>query len=130
MWLSEKLTERQREEAASAEQGTVTLDRTDVAVFGRGERRHVTVIAPGGCAWRPRGGTAVLLLKGGAPEGGAYVLGAAEEPEEDLAPGELRLHSEGGARLTLRNDGRIELEGAVYINGEPYEAPEGAEDGA
>lgn len=39
----------------------------------------------------------------------------------EIQPGEVMLFSQGGASITLKNDGSIHLEGDVYINGNRWE---------
>lgn len=117
MWLSKKLTAQKQEEAASAEAGTVTIDSLGAGVYARGELRNVPVVAPGGFAWRPKGGENVLLLKGGAFEEGAYVLGTADAKASGIEAGEVRIYSADGAEIVLRNDGRIEIRGDVRVAG-------------
>ena len=69
--------------------------------FGRG------CVAPYGIAYvPPKGATAVVL----PTEAGAMALGV-EMPHESLEPGELMLYSAGGARIVLKNDGSVQING-------------------
>ena len=43
-------------------------------------------------------------------------MGVLKSAPKNLLPGELRICSQGGASVTLKNDGRILLEGRLYIN--------------
>lgn len=82
--------ERERRRAALeevAQLGRVTLSGAVTAVNLGGERRRLTLCAPGGLRWRPRTGQEVLVLKTGAAP---CVLGTVEEGK-DLLPGEVRL---------------------------------------
>ena len=120
MWLSKKLNEDTRDTSAAALRGAVTMGGAEAAVWSCGEERNLPAAAPGGYAWRPRFGENVLVLKGGETGGERYIVGALEEDAEALGEGEICLYSAGGTKLYLRNDGRIELFGALYINGELY----------
>jgi len=124
MWIGKQLAAAARlrqEENAGAEVGVTTIGGVSAAVLSRGEERNLPVFAPLGVAWAPRAGDAVLVLKGGSERSEACVAAAeVKNVPEDLQPGELYLHSAGGASIRLRNDGRIELWGEVYINGGKY----------
>ena len=51
----------------------------------------------------------------------AYAVGAVGQSADDLAPGEVRIRSAAaGTEIVLRNNGRIDINGALYINGMPY----------
>ena len=45
-----------------------------------------------------------------------FCLGVEIDPK-GLQPGELVLFSSGGAKITLTRDGKIQMEGQVFING-------------
>ena len=121
MWMAEGRTAAPREEGA--ELGIVTIGGNPAAVETRGEVRNLPVFGPGGYVWVPRRGQRVLVLKGG-PGGEEQCLAAAEQGEvPGLLPGETALRV-GKASLALRVDGRIELKGLIYLNGELVSAPE------
>lgn len=124
MWMGKQLAaaKRQRqEEYADAEMGVMTMSGGEGAVQGRREERNLPVFGPGGVAWLPRQGEAVLVIKGGSGREERCVAGAElTKIPGDLQPGELYLFSAGGASVRLCNDGRIELWGEVYINGSKY----------
>jgi len=110
-------TVRQREtgQRAEAELGTVTIGGAPAAVDTCGEVRALPVFGPGGYAWAPKRGDKVLVIKGG-PGGEEQCVAAAETEAEELEPGEILIRT-GEASLRLKASGRIELNGAVYING-------------
>ncbi|WP_286167284.1 hypothetical protein [Clostridium sp. J1101437_171009_A5] len=112
MWLSQKRPERWE---SPAQVGVVTLEGDPAAVYQSGERRDLPVFAPGGYCWRPALGAEVLVLKTGAQGEGACVAGT--RITANVAPGEVRIQSEGGASITLGADGTIRLEGDVLVNG-------------
>ncbi len=109
-----------REESAEAEVGVTTIGGGEAAVLTRGEDRALPVYGPGGLVWTPKAGDTVLVIKGGSGREEQCIAGAlARRETDDLEPGELRLYS-GGASLTLRNDGAVEIEGRLVINGSLY----------
>lgn len=123
MWLSKKLTQHEMQNAASAQSGTVTVEGTEAAVYTSGEDRNVKVASPRGFFWKPRNGENVLVIKGGVFGEDAYIVGAVQQDGGTLAAGEVRIASAGGAEIVLRNSGRVDINGSVFINGEPYVAP-------
>ena len=127
MWIAGKLCAREEQEAESlAECGSVTIGGRSAAVLGRGEERDIPTAAPGGYLWRPRVGQRVLVIKGGPLNEERYIAGAVEtENDVELADGEVCLFAgKGGAKLFLRNDGSVEIEGSLFINGALYVPPE------
>lgn len=124
MWLSKKLTQHELQNTASAQSGTVTVEGAEAAVYADGEVRGVKTVSPRGFFWRPGNGENVLVIKGGVFGEEAYIVGAVQEDGGALDAGEVRIASAGGgAEIVLRNSGRIDISGSVFINGEPYVAP-------
>lgn len=121
MWLSEELARRTRRSGTEAESGVVTVEGDGAGVFTLGEVRGASVVAPGGYFWRPRQGETVLLVRSGTPGEAPRVLGAEEPVGETLEAGEVCIRSAGGARIVLRNNGNIELTGALTLNGVPLD---------
>ncbi len=120
MWVAKRLS-RTEHDTSIAEQGTVTIAGAAAGVLTKGEWRGVPVVAPGGCAWRPKRGAQVLVLKGGAENEERYILGEADVPMmQKLADGEICIFSDGGAAIYLRSNGRVEITGELIINGESY----------
>ena len=113
MWLSRKLSQHEMQDVASAQDGTVTVEGGELAVFSSGEKREVKTAAPGGYEWQPK--------KGGTFGEEAYAVGAVGQSADDLAPGEVRIRSgASGTEIVLRNNGRIDINGLLFINGMPY----------
>ena len=56
MWLSRKLSQHEMQDVASAQDGTVTVEGGELAVFSSGEKREVKTAAPGGYEWQPKKG--------------------------------------------------------------------------
>ena len=121
MWLSRKLTQHEVQDAASAQDGTVTIGDGETAVYSSGEKRGVETVGPGGYEWRPRKGTDVLVVRGGSFGEEVYAVGAVGQEAQGLAPGEVRIRSAAaGTEIVLRNSGRIDINGVLFINGMPY----------
>lgn len=123
MWLSKKLTQHEMQNTASAQSGTVTVEGAEAAVYTSGEDRDVKVVSPRGFFWKPKNGENVLVIKGGVFGEEAYIVGAVQGEDSGLAAGEVRIASaNGGAEIVLRNSGRIDINGSLFINGMPYVA--------
>ena len=113
-------TERQTRGSGEteAEIGRVTIGGNPAAVETRGEVRDLPVYAPGGYFWTPRRGDRVLVIKGG-PGGAEQCVAAMEQAGAAPEQGDVALRTDG-ASLVLRADGRIELTGQLWINGQPF----------
>ena len=62
-----------------------------------------------------------LVVRGGTFGEEAYAVGAVGQSADDLAPGEVRIRSAAaGTEIVLRNNGRIDINGLLFINGMPY----------
>ena len=114
MWLSKRIMQEAREEDA-ATLGTVTIGGNDAAVVTDAEKRRAKIITPGGFCWQPSVRDSVLVIKGNE----LYVSGMLQENTGDLAAGEVRVFS-NGASITLKNNGRVEIDGDVYVNGDLF----------
>lgn len=123
MWLSKKLTQHEMQNTASAQSGTVTVEGAEAAVYTSGEDRDVKVVSPRGFFWKPKNGEKVLVIKGGVFGEEAYIVGAVQDKDGGLAAGEVRIaNARGDAEIVLRNNGRIDINGNLFINGMPYVA--------
>ena len=121
MWLSRKLSQHEMQDVASAQDGTVTVEGGELAVFSSGEKREVKPAAPGGYEWQPKKGEDVLVVRGGTFGEEAYAVGVVEAAASGLAPGEVRIRSgTGTAEIVLHNNGRVDINGLLFINGMPY----------
>lgn len=120
MWLSKKLAAHELQDVASAQDGTVTIEGGELAVFSSGEKREVKTVGPGGYEWQPCKGEDVLIVRGGTFGEESYAVGVPEQANEALAPGEVRIRSAAGAEIVLRNNGRIDINGLLFINGVPF----------
>lgn len=120
MWLSKKLAAHGLQDVASAQDGTVTIEGGELAVFSSGEKREVKTVGPGGYEWQPCKGEDVLIVRGGTFGEESYAVGVPEQAGEALAPGEVRIRSAAGAEIVLHNSGRIDINGLLFINGVPF----------
>ena len=121
MWLSKKLAAHELQDVASAQDGTVTIEGGELAVFSSGEKREVKTVGPGGYEWQPRKGEDVLIVRGGIFGEESYAVGVPEQTGEALEPGEVRIRSAAaGTEIVLHNNGRIDINGVLFINGMPY----------
>ena len=120
MWLSKKLAAHELQDVASAQDGTVTIEGGELAVFSSGEKREVKTVGPGGYEWQPCKGEDVLIVRGGIFGEESYAVGVPKQANEALAPGEVRIRSAAGAEIVLRNSGRIDINGLLFINGVPF----------
>ena len=123
MWLSKELKTQRKERPI--ELGTATAGGRESFVYTDGERRKALILAPGGYFWRPGVGQELLVLKCQA-EGEKPFLLAADPGEApvDMQDGEVYIKSKGGVSLYLKNDGRLLIEGSVFVNGKPLEQSE------
>lgn len=114
MWMASQQGRELLAEPA-AELGQVTLSGPAPGVALAGERRNVTVCAPGGYRWAPAQGDTVLVIKCGAEQAPCL---AGTVQENDLEPGEICLSAASGAEIRLTPDGEIRLTGRVTVNGQ------------
>lgn len=130
MWLSKQT--KPGAATSGADLGVTSIPGERAGVVTRGEVRDLPVYGPGGYAWRPAAGEAVLVIKGGTGGEESCVAGARQtDAPKELLPGEVYIHAKGGG-IYLKNDGTVELrghivlkgqvdvEGALRVNGEPY----------
>ncbi|MCQ2420660.1 MAG: hypothetical protein MJ118_05955 [Clostridia bacterium] len=111
MWLSKRIMQQAQEPDAAA-LGTVTIGGEDAAVISDAEKRSAKIISPGGYCWQPSAKDCVLIVKGNE----LYINGRLQEEAKGLAAGEVRIFS-GRSSVTLRRNGRVEIDGDVFING-------------
>ena len=80
-----------------------------VGALGESHYQGVPFFSPVGYSALPAAGTTLLLME---LEGSPVAVGS-ENPCQDLAPGEVRIVSAGGAVLELKNTGEISLNGLI-----------------
>lgn len=122
MWIGKQMAEttRPREDSTAVDLGVTTIGGTSVAAETRGEDRDLPVYGPGGYFWQPKVGDQVLVIKGGVSGDEQCVAGTAQVgAPATMGPGDIYLSS-GSASIYLHVDGRIDIEGDLYINGTKY----------
>ena len=124
MWLSRQM--KTAMPTADADLGVTTIGGEQAGVVTRGEVRALPVYGPGGYAWLPENGMAVLVIKGGPGGEEQGVAAARQSAPEEMKPGEVYLYGPGGNAVYLRQNGtvelrgRIDIQGSLSVNGEPY----------
>ena len=95
MWLSRQM--KPAMPTADADLGVTTIAGEQAGVVTRGEVRALPVYGPGGYAWLPENGMAVLVIKGG-PGGEEQCVAGARQRQipEGMQPGEVYLFGPGG----------------------------------
>lgn len=113
MWLSRKFKPK---EEHFAETGVITLSTENCTEANSSmQSRNSVFYSPYGYAFKLPVGEEVLIVNGAS---GAAVTGSKMDPS-GLEPGEIALRSLGGARIFLKNDGSVEINGLVIDkNGE------------
>ncbi|NCC87421.1 MAG: hypothetical protein EOM05_06075 [Clostridia bacterium] len=106
MWITKQLVQKEKVTNATSAQVTMT-DKNAVCTTGSAEHRYIPIYAPYGIDSVPPFGAQVLLLDS---ENGTVCAGTLCETGQAQA-GELRLFSQGGAYIVLKNDGDILLNG-------------------
>ena len=125
MWLAQKMKPAVPE--AEADQGVSTIVGDEMGVVTRGEVRRLPVYGPGGYVWLPESGASVLVIKGGPGGEEQCVCGGQQAAApKGMQPGEVYLHAPGGVSVYLKRDGtlelrgRVDIRGALSVNGESY----------
>ena len=114
MWLARQAARAERTDDGAARLCAVTIGGEEPAAVWGGERRGLTVVAPGGVAWLPRSGDEALLIRCGDEDA---VAGVAVAAPPGMQPGEVCVFSAGGASVLLCNDGKVKITGSVEISG-------------
>ncbi|MGN0503939.1 MAG: hypothetical protein ACI4HJ_02705 [Ruminococcus sp.] len=113
MWITRYMNESSGDRKA-ASLGSVTSNvGTGVEVNASASFRNLPLVTPFGVEYVPPLGESALVTEA---ESRRVCMGVLKSAPKNLLPGELRICSQGGASLTLKNDGRILLEGRLYIN--------------
>lgn len=99
--------------------GPVTLPGDPAGAWIEGERRGVTVYAPGGYHWVPKLGDEVLVLKSGEAGELPCALGV-PSGGQGLRPGEV-LITAGEAAIKLKLNGEVAVTGQLTVNGTPVQ---------
>lgn len=122
MWTAKHSKQNSSGVWAAADQGSVTLGGNPAGVYLDADRRWMQVYAPGGYQWKPKARQQVLVIKSGQQGESSCVAGRLVEEDGMLKPGEVTISSDAGAKISLTNEGKICLAGAVEVGGEDLEA--------
>ncbi len=117
MWISKRLAEAGKRKPAA----DVSRVRSPGETKPESERAGMVYCGPWGIVYAPP--TYARAVTVDTP-GGAACVGTVLESGEGLSaePGELLLFSKGGARIHLKNNGQVEINGQIFP---PREADEG-----
>ena len=124
MWISRQM--KKSVPTADADLGMTTISGELAGVLTRGEVRALPVYGPGGYIWMPENGDMVLVMKGGPGGEEQCVAGMRQSSAPaGMKPGEICLQGKNCSVYldrdgTVRLRGRIEIDGELRINGEPY----------
>lgn len=120
MWISQQSRCMGRQEH-DARMGVVTAQGEQIGVYADGHQRLLPVAAPGGYRWNPENGQQVLVIKTGADAEAACIVAGMDTATNDLNPGEVELYGRG-CSVRLDTEGRVQLQGAVLVNGVELES--------
>ena len=108
MWLSRKFGSRQKE---SAETGTVAIGGSStIKTASTVLAENVQNYAPYGYSAFAPCGEEILLISSANGNAGA----GTKMSDESINEGEISISSKGGARIVLKNDGSIQINGFVF----------------
>lgn len=108
MWISKQISGACKQ-ARSAKTGEVTSTQEGtVTVQSEQEHREISTAAPFGIVSIPPIGTKAVVTP---TEQGFVYTGAINQQADGLEPGELMLYSSGGAKIVLKNDGKVLING-------------------
>lgn len=124
MWISRQM--KKSVPTADADLGMTTISGERTGVLTRGEVRALPVYGPGGYIWMPENGDMVLVMKGGPGGEEQCVAGMRQSAAPaGMKPGEVCLQGKSCSVYldrdgAVRLQGRIEIDGELWINGERY----------
>lgn len=107
MWISGYVTGNSFG-SGRADIGEVRATGERVSVSASDTLHKLPIVAPYGIVYVPPVGERSMVLPCGA---GHACMGVIAPPPEGLESGELMLYSSGGARIVLKNDGRVLING-------------------
>ncbi|MBD5118057.1 MAG: hypothetical protein HDT37_02945 [Clostridiales bacterium] len=124
MWLSGQ--QKRPADEGEGQTGIVTMSGSETAVMLDRERRGLDIYSPAGYHWTPRVGQRVLVIQGrgeipcvvGALQGGVPDRVGIQAKSLALSGQAVSVAAQRG--VVIQGD-RIDLNGQVYINGEPLE---------
>lgn len=115
MWLSKKVA-ASAEAESFAEIGRVSIGGNPAGVVTAGEKRRLSVAAPGGFVWSPGAERDVLMVT--TADGEGVVVAELLPGETELESGELKLSVSEGTEIYLKSEGGIGVKGDVELVGD------------
>lgn len=107
MWISSKMKSKATKQFG--EKGSVTLSKNHLEAGATMSKRDMECYAPFGYQSKAPVGQEVMLIPSST---GQVVIGSLSDAK-DLESGEIRICSQGGATILLKNDGTIMLNSLV-----------------
>lgn len=107
MWLSRRLTEKRI--STSAELGQVISSGEQLTAAGSAEVRNIPMLVPYGVEGMPPKGENTMMI----PCAQGAVCAGIIVNQMDIAEGEVRVFSMGGAEIRLKNNGDVVINGMV-----------------
>ena len=108
MWLIDYVTKNSISPQKGEKGNIRSFSDGMVQVNASSDFQQLPVVAPFGIVYVPKSGSKTAVMP---VSGGEVCLGTICEKDNTLQPGEIMLYSAGGAKIELKNDGN------VYING-------------
>lgn len=102
MWLTQRLA---GEKGVKLRSGQVAEENFSIQGESRYEQPE-QLLPYGLSSWAAGGNQAVML--------GGYCAGVSRLPDPELAAGEVRLYSAGGAEILLKNNGQVQINGHTF----------------
>ncbi len=113
MWLTSFMSKNTKD-TSSVSIGSINSSKKGlVGVNASQSHLGIPLITPSGIACVPKNGEDAVVA---FSDLGEICMGVVSKHHKDLQEGEIKIYTKA-ASVTLKNDGRILLEGKVYING-------------
>ena len=110
MWISNKIAVDDKLKRRKTSSGEVTMvDDGKVIVQNSNEYRDISIVSPGGIAYVPVQGDKALIIPVGEENICIGIIGE----KKGLEAGELMLSSHGGAKIILKNNGEVVINGTT-----------------
>ena len=114
MWLASIMANKQGAELSVSKGSVRSAVAGSVEVDASRPLRNLPVAVPFGIVYVPPVGAEAVVA---TAESGEVCLGIIGEGSPSLKAGEIKIYSSGNSSVTLTKDGKVLIEGDVYING-------------
>ncbi len=115
MWITRYMNKNSSDKTDTSVGSVSSNNGAGIEVNASAAFRNIPLVAPFGVEYVPPVGENAVVTEAQQRRVCLGVLGASNKT---LSPGEVRIYSKGGASMTFKNDGRILLEGRLFVNGE------------